>query len=312
VNPASPKITWAKPAAIAYGAALSSTQLNATASVPGTFVYSPAIGTVLSAGTQTLSVTFTPTDSTDYAAVTSTVPITVGKVSPVVSWTAPAPIPFGTALSSTQLNATASVPGTFLYTPVLGSVLTPGTQTLSVTFTPTDATDYNTGKASAVLQITQATPTITWPAPTAITYGTALSSTQLHATAASNGAAVTGTFTYTPAAGTILKAGTQTLSVSLAPYYTLDYTTATASVPITVNPATPKITWANPAAISSNTALSSAQLNATASVPGTFAYTPAAGTLLTPGTQTLSVTFTPTDSTDYTTLTATTPIKVNP
>ncbi|HSS96514.1 MAG TPA: hypothetical protein VLK33_05780, partial [Terriglobales bacterium] len=35
---------------------------NAAASVPGTLVYTPAAGTVLTAGTQTLSVAFTPND----------------------------------------------------------------------------------------------------------------------------------------------------------------------------------------------------------------------------------------------------------
>jgi hypothetical protein len=72
-----PTITWPTPAAIAYGTALSATQLNATASVPGTFDYSPAAGTVLSVGTHTLSVTFTPTDTTRYSTVTATVQITV-------------------------------------------------------------------------------------------------------------------------------------------------------------------------------------------------------------------------------------------
>ena len=41
-------------------------ELDARANVPGTFAYSPPLGTVLGAGTQTLSVTFTPTDTTDY------------------------------------------------------------------------------------------------------------------------------------------------------------------------------------------------------------------------------------------------------
>ena len=36
-------------------------------------------GTVLAAGTQSLSVTFTPTDITDYAAATKTVSFTVAK-----------------------------------------------------------------------------------------------------------------------------------------------------------------------------------------------------------------------------------------
>ncbi len=64
VNQATPTITWSTPAAITYGGALTATQLNATAPVPGTFVYAPAVGTVLGAGSQLLSVTFAPTDST--------------------------------------------------------------------------------------------------------------------------------------------------------------------------------------------------------------------------------------------------------
>jgi hypothetical protein len=73
-----PSITWANPASIAFGTALSSAQLNATASVPGNFAYSSFTGTVLGAGNQTLSVTFTPTDSTDYATVSKSVTINVG------------------------------------------------------------------------------------------------------------------------------------------------------------------------------------------------------------------------------------------
>jgi hypothetical protein len=55
-----PTITWPTPTPITYGTVLGSTQLNATANVPGTFSYSPAAGTLLKAGMQTLSVVFTP------------------------------------------------------------------------------------------------------------------------------------------------------------------------------------------------------------------------------------------------------------
>ena len=92
------------------GTALSATQLNATASVPGVLVYTPAAGNVPAAGTDTLSVTFTPTDTTDYTTVTKTVQIVVGQVTPVITWSNPASITYGTALSATQLNATASAP----------------------------------------------------------------------------------------------------------------------------------------------------------------------------------------------------------
>jgi len=80
VGSAAPPVTWPVPAALEYGTALSSTQLNATSPVPGNFTYDPPAGTVLSAGSnQTLSVTFTPTDLSSYVSVTNTVNIDVLK-----------------------------------------------------------------------------------------------------------------------------------------------------------------------------------------------------------------------------------------
>lgn len=148
-----PTITWAQPAAITYGTSLGSTQLDATASVPGTFAYSPAASTVPGAGTQTLSVTFTPADTSRYNTSTASVSLTVDKATPTLSWPAPGPISSGIPLSATQLNATASVAGSFTYTPAATTVLSAGTQTLSVTFTPTDTADYTTAAASVSLTV---------------------------------------------------------------------------------------------------------------------------------------------------------------
>jgi len=76
------------------------------------------------------------------------------------------------------------------------------------------------------------TPTITWPTPATIAYGTPLSATQLNASAS-----VVGTLTYSPSAGTILRVGAnQTLSVNFKPVSPL-YTTAMKSVFITVTSA---------------------------------------------------------------------------
>ena len=69
-----PSITWSTPQAIQYGTTLGSASLNATASVPGSFTYTPAAGTVLKAGTQTLTATFTPLDTTAYSVETAIVP----------------------------------------------------------------------------------------------------------------------------------------------------------------------------------------------------------------------------------------------
>jgi hypothetical protein len=73
-----PAITWASPGKIRNPAALSNAQLNATASVPGTFAYDPPAGTVLPVGNgQTLTATFTPADPAAYNQATATVQIDV-------------------------------------------------------------------------------------------------------------------------------------------------------------------------------------------------------------------------------------------
>ena len=79
VKRATPSITWTAPASITKGTPLGAAQLNATGSVPGTLVYTPAAGTVLGVGNHTLTVTLTPTDETDYTTAKETVVITVVK-----------------------------------------------------------------------------------------------------------------------------------------------------------------------------------------------------------------------------------------
>jgi hypothetical protein len=65
---------------------------------------------------------------------------------------------------------------------------------------------------------TQTTPTVTWPTPAGITYGTPLSGTQLNASMS-----VAGSCTYSPAAGAMLAAGTQTLTATCTPADTASY-----------------------------------------------------------------------------------------
>ncbi len=78
VEPKEPIVTWNPPASIVYGPALGAAQLNATADVPGTFLYDPPAGTILGAGiAQTLSVTFTPDDQVNYLVVNDSVPLHV-------------------------------------------------------------------------------------------------------------------------------------------------------------------------------------------------------------------------------------------
>lgn len=305
VNKAAPTVNWPTPAAISCGSALTGNHLNATASVPGAFVYTPAAGEVLVPGKHKLSVTFTPTDTANYTATEAAVMVTVAKTAPVVSWSAPAPIPCGTALGNAQLNASASIPGTFIYTPAAGERLAVGKHTLSVTFNPEDAAGYTEAQATVVLTVIRSVPAIAWPTPEPITYGTKLSGIQLAATAS-----VPGTFAYLPGEGAILAAGTHTPVVTFTPKDMTGYTTAQAAASLTVIKADPVVTWENPTPITVGTPITSAQLNATASVPGNFTYTPAAGEALPVGRHMLSVTFTPMDAENLNTVEATVSIAV--
>jgi hypothetical protein len=86
----------------------------------------------------------------------------------------------------------------------------------------------------------QTTPTITWTMPAAIVYGTPLGGTQLDATSS-----VAGTFTYTPAAGAVLTAGSHSLGVSFAPGNTAAYLPAGGSTSILVTQEPLAVTAAN-------------------------------------------------------------------
>jgi hypothetical protein len=71
-------VVWGGPAPIVFGMPLGDTQLNATASIQGAFLYSPSAGTVLSASEgHTLSVQFSPSDVTNYKAASTTVSLAV-------------------------------------------------------------------------------------------------------------------------------------------------------------------------------------------------------------------------------------------
>ncbi|MEI9967834.1 MAG: hypothetical protein WDM87_04095 [Terracidiphilus sp.] len=138
-------------------------------------------------------------------------------------------------LSVAQLDATSSVAGTFSYSPLPGALLTAGQRVLMVSFTPTDATDYNSTSDTVTLTVNKATPTITWATPAAVAVGTALTSAQLNAVPS-----VLGSLVYTPPLGTIMSTtGNITLSASFTPNDTTDYNDASATTTLTVDSGPP-------------------------------------------------------------------------
>jgi predicted outer membrane repeat protein len=113
------------------------------------------ITVTVTSGTGTCTLTAKWATDTYYLAATLTEHTTAEKLASGLSWTSPAPINYGTALAVTELNATANVPGKFFYSPASGKVLTAGTRTLSVTFTPTATADYSSATDTVSLVVNQ-------------------------------------------------------------------------------------------------------------------------------------------------------------
>ena len=213
-------------------------------------------------------------------------------------------------------------------TPLGGSPTGAGPYTVEVSF-PGSA-DYAAGAAVADFSIAQATPTVSvddaggtysgsaFPATASVagvngTTGATLESTPPSLTYYSGTYAGAGQLNgHAPLSGAPTHAGAYTVLASFPG--TADYASATALANFSIAPATPQVTWNAPASIVFGTPLSATQLDASFSgVAGNAVYTPGVGGILGAGAgQTLSLTFTPTDSVNYMTALATTTITVTP
>ena len=165
IGKGTPVLTWANPAAISYGTALTVTQLGAKASVPGAFDYDPELGAKLPAGQQTLHVIFTPTDTTHYGSAEKSVPLVVNKAVATVTITGisqtytgqPRPVTVTTVPAGLNVNVTYA-----------GSYNVPvnvGTYAVVATVDDPNASVPAGGPTSAkgTLTITTGTQTITFP-----------------------------------------------------------------------------------------------------------------------------------------------------
>jgi sugar lactone lactonase YvrE len=195
--------------------------------------------------TQTIGLTATATNGT-----------------PNIAWSNPAAIPYGTALSSTQLDASSTLSGTFVYTPSSGTVLSVGSQTLSVTFSPTDTSDYNSASYNVTLIVNPVAPTITFTVSNQ-TYGA--SPFTVSATSNSAGAmtysVISGPATLSGSTVTIIGTGTVVLQASQAANG--NYTAGTQNASFTVSKATASVTLSS----SSNPSIYGGSVTFMATVP---------------------------------------------
>jgi Bacterial Ig-like domain (group 3) len=119
----------------------------------------PLLAAPSQAGLYTVLATFG--GSTDYSTASELATFTITRATPQVTWGPLASIVYGTPLGLAQLDASASVPGSFVYTPATGVLMDAGAgQSVSATFTPQDSTDYRPITATTVITVEQATPSL--------------------------------------------------------------------------------------------------------------------------------------------------------
>jgi len=234
-----------------------------------------------------------------------------GLITPTIAWATPGSVTVGTPLSATQLNASSGgVAGSFAYTPSLGMAMnTAGSQTLSVTFAPADLSAYTTATASVTLVVTASGGgdggSFVGPAAGGGWSGTISGENLLYR--GGTYPIVNGRVGFPDCTTFIVGPNGALMGGSATPNCTPGGGGGGGGL------ITPTITWAMPNSVTVGTTLSVTQLNATSGgVAGDFGYTPALGTVMNAvGSQTLSVTFTPTDLASYTTTTKTVQLQVN-
>jgi hypothetical protein len=186
---------------------------------------------------------FTPANTTDYTSTSATATINVKQATLTITWAKPADVVYGTALSSTQLDATESIPGTFTYTPSAGTILHAGAgQTLSVNFTPTDLTDYAPVTAIATIGVTPAALITTANNQTKL-YGAALPTLTTSYAGWVNGD-TPASLTTLPSTSTIASAASHVGSYAIAVSggFSSDYAISYVFGSLSINPATLAIT----------------------------------------------------------------------
>jgi len=116
--------------------------------------------------------------------------LTIAKANPVLTWNNPASVVSGTPLGAAQLDATANVAGSFVYSPPAGAVLPVGNnQQLKVSFTPANGADYNSATMTVTISVTQAAGSVRLTVSSELTRDSATKAVTVRVTVTNSGAA---------------------------------------------------------------------------------------------------------------------------
>jgi photosystem II stability/assembly factor-like uncharacterized protein len=188
---------------------------------------------------------------------------TVTPYTTELSWTTPSDITYGTALSGTQLDASAPGPfgeiaGSFSYSPVSGTVLDAGqNQALGVNFTPTDGGDYTDASKTVYINVEKAPLKITAD-DKSVTYGGTMPALTFTGSGFVNGDNASSLTTQPTCSTTAISDGGQDTSpagsyqISCSGASSSNYTISYANGTLTVTLAAVKLVYESPTSVKRN------------------------------------------------------------
>jgi hypothetical protein len=277
---------------------------------PLTFTYSGSSDAPVNAGQYGVVASFAGDANHDAATATAT--LTIGRATPEVIANGGTFTYDGTAHAATGsaagVGGAALEPPTFTYNGSPNVPVNAGAYEVIATYG--GAANYEPASVSATLTIEKAAPVVT------VSGGTFTYDGSPHPAAGSaldGGGGDMGPLTFTYNGSTAVPVNAGEYAVVGAFEGSVNYSSASATATITIAKAPAVIDWRAPASIVYGTALGATELNASAVVPGTFSYTPGAGSVLFAGAnQVLSVTFAPSDGGNYSAASTSTTITVMP
>ncbi len=258
--------------------------VTVTSAYPFTLVYTPSNHTDVN---NNIRVIATINDGIHTGADTAIMSII--KATPTGTWGAISPQTYIYTVQSGILNASTPTAGTWAYNVSVGDTLVPGTYNLIGTFSPTDASNYNSitltnsitvNKGSAVINISG-----TLKQYNGLTQFITATTTPPNLDSLAT--------TYT---GAHKDAGSYPFTTRL---FSNLYTASNVSGTLTISQGSYTLSWATPVAIQSGTPLSATQYNPTSSIPVTFTFNYPIGTVLPTGVTVLVATAHPIDSVNY-------------
>ena len=294
-----PTIAWPTPGVITYGDALSKSTL--TADAHGTFAWQSG-DTILSAGTHTQTIVYSPADTVNYdytgVTLTATATVTVAKApAPAIIWPTASVITYGEALGASILTSDDKN-GTFAWK-APSQTLAAGEHFATVVYTPADKTNYNyrgvTLEKKIAMQVNKAATVINVSGvKTDYTYTGKLQTVDSGAKLNHREAKLA----YANNTFTTVREGNG-LTVTITAPETANYLAAEATVTLTVTPSkAPAIQWPTAGKLTYGQQLSESELKGGSTNLGTFAWQEDA-TMKAIGLQTFTLTFIPADTENY-------------